>query len=109
VTLSYSFSRISLSEQQTLIFDHRNVLTGDQETFGRGGIDGGADWESDSEDSDSSGGAQEGEDRASLVLEVLLVDGDRDGDTTAGETGDGDSLDIGRARPPGSWPMEEDL
>jgi hypothetical protein len=104
--------QISLSEQQNLIFDNSNALTGDQETFGGGGIDGDADWESDSSHSDSSGGAQEGEEPASLGLELeeaLQIDGSHDDNVTADEDGDEDRLDIGWARPPGSWPMEEEM
>lgn len=89
--------QISLFEQQNLIWDNSNVLTGEQETFGGGGIDGDADWESDSSHSDSSAGSES----TSLSLEVLRIDGDHDGDTTAGETGDGDRLNVGWARPPG--------
>ena len=96
--------QISLFEQQNLIFDNSNALTGNQEAFGGGGVDGDADWESDSSDSDSSAGSES----TSLGLEVLRIDGDHDGDTTAGETGDGDRPVVGWARLPGSWPIEEE-
>ena len=123
---------ISLSEQQNLIFDNSNALTDDREADDRetddretddretaGGDDGDADSESDPSESDPSGsdpsdsdsdaGSQEGEDSDSLVLDVLYVDGDREVDTTVVvEFGDEDRLDVDWARPPGSWPFDEE-
>lgn len=69
VTRFWSFSRSRSLNNKTS--SSSNALTGDQETFGGGGIDGDADWESDSSHSDSSAGSQDGEESTSLGLEVL--------------------------------------
>ncbi|OSS50202.1 hypothetical protein B5807_04975 [Epicoccum nigrum] len=105
--------QISLSEQQNLLFDNSNVLTGDQGTVGGDEFGGDAGSESDPSgsysNSISSGRSHRGEDPTSLGLGALRIGGGHNIVTTAGEPEDGNHLDIGWARLPGSWPIEEEL